>query len=553
MEIPRALAKATSLMSIKSRLLFGLGVLLLAFLATIYAFRRAEREQVRRLVEQVSSEGRQQLGRWLQINALPLRQFIYDFSQRSDSKPAGPSLWQSALTDYNLDAIWVFDANGQAVTATARDATQPPPAAPNAQNMAEAYTNYGVLDFYQEDATNVWHFYGTRLPHTDTREETGWLLAAIRLDSEWLTRLSLSSGAKIQLAPVQVSFARDDAPPVVEWAQTLADIRGQPLRELRCTRATDETTALLSDDGNALGLFLSFGLLVMTALTLAVRRWVLRPLTMISQSLTQRDPAPIRPLLAQRDEFAPVARLVEAAFADQAELERQIAERRRAEEKLQTSEADLRDAVELRSRLARDLHDTVIQSIYAAGLGLESVRNQLAKYPAEADERVRHCMDSLNDTIRQIRRYINDLEPDATIQPRQQFAAAVRALTTTMRELWPVEFVLSFNEAIAARLTNVVQMHALQIVRECISNALRHGKATRIAINLEANGPGAGLFEVRDNGAGFDPATAPNTGRGLPNLAHRAREMGAALRIESKPGRGTRISLHLPLMAEPTA
>ncbi|WP_415911037.1 sensor histidine kinase [Oleiharenicola sp. Vm1] len=201
--------------------------------------------------------------------------------------------------------------------------------------------------------------------------------------------------------------------------------------------------------------------------------------------------------------------------------------------------------MELRARLARDLHDHVIQSIYAAGLGLEAVRGQLSADPFGAEGRIRHCMTNLNETIRTVRSYISDLEPEPP-EKRQRFTDAVRALTATMHELWPVEFTLELDDAVAAQLTNVVEIHALQIVRESLSNALRHGRASRILIRLHAAGAGGATLEVIDNGRGFDPVQRMGTGRGLVNLTTRAREMGATLRIESEEGGGTTVRLHLP-------
>ncbi|HLP26297.1 MAG TPA: ATP-binding protein, partial [Acidobacteriota bacterium] len=83
-------------------------------------------------------------------------------------------------------------------------------------------------------------------------------------------------------------------------------------------------------------------------------------------------------------------------------------------------------------------------------------------------------------------------------------------------------------------------------VRETLSNALRHGRASLISIRLTRGEHGSALLEVTDNGRGFDPVQRMGTGRGLVNLTTRAKEMGATLRIESEEGRGTTVRLHLP-------
>lgn len=86
-------------------------------------------------------------------------------------------------------------------------------------------------------------------------------------------------------------------------------------------------------------------------------------------------------------------------------------------------------------------------------------------------------------------------------------------------------------------------MHALQIVRECVSNAIRHGQAARIEVSLRKTDAGAELT-VRDNGRGFDLAAARTRGgSGLANLASRAAEIAAHLEIDSSPGKGTGVTL----------
>ena len=90
-------------------------------------------------------------------------------------------------------------------------------------------------------------------------------------------------------------------------------------------------------------------------------------------------------------------------------------------------------------------------------------------------------------------------------------------------------------------------MHALQIAREALSNALRHGAANTIHIIVQARGPSV-EFEVSDDGAGFDPAASTGPGKGLANFAQRAQELGAELTVQSSPGGGARDNLIFSLI-----
>jgi signal transduction histidine kinase len=240
---------------------------------------------------------------------------------------------------------------------------------------------------------------------------------------------------------------------------------------------------------------------------------------------------------------------VETSFEQKAALQREIAERSHAEAALRESELQVRRSLELRARLARDLHDGVIQSIYAAGLGMESALSQMDPGQPRVRASLQQCRQSLNDVIREIRGFILGLEPEQA--PRQSFAEELTSLARTMQALWPVHISLEIDPLVANRLNASQEVHALQIVRECISNALRHGEAREIHVTLAARDHDCALL-VRDNGRGFDPVVRPiANGHGLANIATRAREMGGASMVQSEPGHGTTVILHFALPAAP--
>jgi signal transduction histidine kinase len=150
----------------------------------------------------------------------------------------------------------------------------------------------------------------------------------------------------------------------------------------------------------------------------------------------------------------------------------------------------------------------------------------------------------LNESIRDLRNFIDGLEPEALKQ--QTFSQAVGDLIHAMSGMQPFEATIELDDQLAARLTLQQQVHALQIAREAISNALRHGQANRIDVILR-NCSGLAEFKIIDNGSGFDALSASSHGRGLLNFVHRARELGATLAVESHPGRGTIVTLTLPI------
>ena len=523
------------------------GLLLTAMLALFFAGLLGLRIHESRRFAEASAAFRaaseRQIGRWIEISNRPLQEFLLDFApwtetrdflQRPDPAWARTHL-ESALADRNLEAIWLLRADGQMVFAGQRDRSAELPAVPSAIDLAAASRRSPRIQFFAQHRKELWQFLAAPVPAAPGI--AGWIVVARRWDDVLLARLGALADCTLKVQ------APAETPPAGSWRRTLADLNGRPVRELVITPAESPPETGDSYVWITVLMFTAFAALLLTAAVLAVNRWVLQPLALIGRSLRDNEASVVSPLLRETGEFRPLAELVQKSAVHRAELEEQIEERQRAEDALRTSQERLRHSVELRARLARDLHDHVIQSIYAAGLGLESVRAQMSVDPFGAEGRIRHCMDNLNETIRQVRSYISDLEPDANGQ-RQQFTEAVRALTHTMHQLWPVEFALDLDDAEAAKLSGVVEVHALQIVRECVSNALRHGQATKVAISFRAE-RGAPVLRVRDNGCGFDAVQRMGTGRGLVNLATRAREMGATLRIDSKEGAGTVVSVRI--------
>ncbi|MBI3874491.1 MAG: sensor histidine kinase, partial [Verrucomicrobia bacterium] len=333
--------------------------------------------------------------------------------------------------------------------------------------------------------------------------------------------------------------------------RVLAGWDGQPLRRLHMLYHPEPLARLLADHDYDTVLFYGFGLAMIAFTFAGVSRWMIRPLGWLGQALKTGRAEPITRLRAQKNEFGPLADLVESSFRQRAALEHEVEERKNAEAALRRSTASLRNSMELRSRLARDLHDGVIQSIYAAGLGLESVRAALRSHDdASAEQRLSASQASLNRTIHEVRTFINGLEPEDARHP--SLADSLGTLAATMQTLHPIKIDLELDPDIARSLSDLHQLHILQVVREAISNALRHGQASRIGVQLR---PAAGYHSellVTDDGNGFNPGERQGSGLGLENLATRAREMKAELQIESSPGKGTRLTLRFPSTNHPT-
>lgn len=199
--------------------------------------------------------------------------------------------------------------------------------------------------------------------------------------------------------------------------------------------------------------------------------------------------------------------------------------------------------VDERERIGRDLHDGIIQSLYAISLSLEDVPELMASDGAEAATRVDSAIDTLNAAIGDLRQFVVGLRPEQV--DRTDFIGLLAVLTDQVRhsDLQDVEVDLP-DEHID------VPAHArgelLHIAREALSNATRHSRAARVDVSLRREGDLLRL-EVADDGIGFDAdRPAPRGHHGLVNMRDRAEALGGSLEIRSGDG-GTTIIVRVPI------
>jgi signal transduction histidine kinase len=205
-----------------------------------------------------------------------------------------------------------------------------------------------------------------------------------------------------------------------------------------------------------------------------------------------------------------------------------------------------------RLRISRDLHDGIIQSIYAVSLSLEDVPELIEASPPEAIDRVDRAIDRLHLAIGDIRTFIVGLGPEAGAGLRLTLETMARDLLAQTSTQLSVD--LAGAAALDGRLSPEAAHELVQVAREALSNVARHSGAGRAKLALHVDGDAAEL-RVEDNGAGFDPDQRFGTGHfGLANLRGRATAVGGTLTIDSEAGKGTRIIVRLPLApAETTA
>jgi signal transduction histidine kinase len=198
--------------------------------------------------------------------------------------------------------------------------------------------------------------------------------------------------------------------------------------------------------------------------------------------------------------------------------------------------------VEERNRLARDLHDSLVQKLFGVVLAAKSASTLLERDAGQARAQVDRLGELAQDAIAELRSLVFQLRPAAI--ETEGLAAALRKHVEVLRRVHPIR--LELELAGTPRLRPEVDEEVFRIAQEALHNALRHARAKRIWVRLEENGRGLGL-SVADDGVGFDPGAAALRARrlGLTSMEERARELGGRLEIESAPGAGTSVRLEV--------
>jgi signal transduction histidine kinase len=205
--------------------------------------------------------------------------------------------------------------------------------------------------------------------------------------------------------------------------------------------------------------------------------------------------------------------------------------------------------LEERERFARDLHDGIIQSIYAVGLSMDNIKATLPPQREDIQDQIDASLKSLASVINDLRNYIFDLRPQALRD--KGLYARLEGLVKELRVNTLLSIQATIDPEINHYLTDPQASHIFHIAHEALSNAARHAKAKRIAVSLTRENSLITL-QIEDNGVGFNMHTLDKHGHhGLGNIQKRAAILGADLKLESAPHQGTHITLTVMGLVKP--
>ena len=221
-----------------------------------------------------------------------------------------------------------------------------------------------------------------------------------------------------------------------------------------------------------------------------------------------------------------------------------ITERKHMEETLRQRERDLQAALQERERISQDLHDGILQSLFAVGLTLEASKSTLSPTARKTyGPPLNQAIDQLNQVMREIRYFIAGLGSD--LLQGKDLSTALQHMLTLLTQNQATHVRLAVEERAAKAVSAEQSLHLFLVIQEAVSNCIRHGRAQEARVSLKMLKQGVRL-SIRDNGRGFNQNVAKRAGHGLANMAARAQKIGGRFTILSKVNEGTRVVLDLP-------
>lgn len=208
------------------------------------------------------------------------------------------------------------------------------------------------------------------------------------------------------------------------------------------------------------------------------------------------------------------------------------------------TERRLHKLLEDRSRIGRDLHDCVLQALYAIGLNIETSQRSRKHQTAESKESDQRTIRQINHLIHDIREMIRELESGTV--PEFDLSSELNALCATYEQTGRLRIKLDLQGTALEVLTNEEEREILNIAREALSNCARHAHASRATVSIRRKDTRIRVT-VQDDGIGFSTAAGQPRGYGLANMEARAKQLGGTLCIQSKTGGGTQVTAEFAL------
>lgn len=465
------------------------------------------------------------------------------------------TLWASENIDTLVgvpnggDALWVFDPKFTLVHAIDAEFRAPqPPFDRVSKVQALADENY-EFEFYTIIDEELWQIFGSAVQDpTFWRNETpvrGYLLVGKKWDLTWLARLGALSRAHLtrHIPPLPLVDSDNVNSNVTPYAYEVPfrGLNGETIATIRGTfeaRVVEEVRRSLSEQA----LVFILGLVsFLSLLGLFVGFTVLRPLGQIIRSLESRNPTHLSELLVVKSAFGEIARLLSSQFRQGRMLQEEI--RRRLSSHQTKDESGLNESNEaLRLRLASDLHDGPMQSIYAAGLKIGSMEASLSSGRTPDKTQLQSVRTILTECTNDLRNLLLDLEPEELRD--QDLDTAMIRFERYLKSISRKSGEFFVEEGALDDISREAQLHLYYITRELVSNAARHAKPEHTSLSYRRE---SGFLIISWKNDGFTPQDAQPMGNGLRNIAHRIEALSGTWKQKIHRRKDWQVEIEIPL------
>lgn len=462
------------------------------------------------------------------------------FVESPDPRWAGTTIDNVVGIPGGSDAVWILDPQLDLLHSIDRSHARVPLPVADRAALARVLAGKYTVRFYTLIHGQLWEIFVAAIQDADFwRNETpirGYLLLGKKWDNAWLAQLNTLVGARLSLhdpgmGPDSHTFCwpvtgLDNAP----LTHVEARFNFDEIEEAR--RASERPLIVLGAAAVAAILFI----LGFVALALV------RPLGQLTRSLETRLTTPLASLLSSRSELGEMARLIASQLRVgqmlQDEMRRHL-ERANPE----TLRRDVESNETLRIKLAGNLHDGPIQTLYAAGLQLAALHDEAERGRAPAVAQVAAITHLLQQASSDLRNIILDLEP-AELRDHD-LDTALRRLEVHFQKATRGSFQLEVPEALLDGFTREAQTQIYFVCRELTSNALRHASPTSAALRFSAKSGFLRLDWINDGVKPAEPTSA-SSGNGLRSIERRVVELGGTFEAGGQRGGQWRAVCEIP-------
>ncbi len=531
-------------MSLLRRLSWILGLALLALVAALWLAKRESDAAVERLRTAQREQRADAFTRAIQLQGKGLETLVSSYSwwQEMVQFVANPDpKWASNNCDNMVgspnggDAIWVLTTDFQLLHSINADYGKPPLPFQDSAVLKKHIGKLYQFGFFARIDNQVWQIFGAAIQDPNFwRHETpvvGYLLLGKRWDDAWLAVLAATSQAPLRIVP-------GDRWPEAGSREFVQALRGLGDEPVAAIVGTVNTGAVDDVQQELRSQFLTTILGVAVFLAVAavlLSTLVLQPIDQIQRSLESRNPQPIAELLHTRTPLGHIARLLATQFRQGRMLQDEI--RRHLETSRQAADEDPES---LRLRLASDLHDGPLQSLYAAGLKISVLQSRInaGQVASAADlESVRAILGECTVNLRSL---LFDLEPEGLRD--HELETALERLERYVNSLG-TRFHLQIEEHALDGLSRQPQLHLFYICRELASNAARHARPKDAHLSFERQ-PGFLRVEWSNDGV-LAPMEPVKVGNGLRNIDQRVKALDGTWQYQLDED-GWRVMIELP-------